>query len=213
MPLLVSRTAAAITVVCLCVSLAVHIVQLTLTLSRYLHDGAAPVQRTLGNLTEVPIVLGPAALTTLKSHRLGLYANGSSLMPPGYGFIYDPIRQEHLFVAHYHQLHCLHALRTLFLKRDNLTEGQRGHVDHCFMYLHQALLCNVDTTLEPATHKQKTADGKVVNAVTGFDVTHRCKDWGQLRTYMEENYAEWASTYEERSGKMGGGRKSPAGLE
>lgn len=57
------------------------------------------------------------------------------------------------------------------------------------------VLCNVDVTLEPAIHKQLTTDGRVANTVTGVGVTHRCKDWVQVRDYMEQNYEEWQETY------------------
>jgi hypothetical protein len=70
-----------------------------------------------------------------------------------------------------------------------------SHVDHCLIYLRQMVLCNVDVTLEPANHKQQTADGKVMNVVTGIDVVHECKDWEQVWDYMEANYGHYAATY------------------
>ncbi|KAL7283430.1 hypothetical protein ACG7TL_002860 [Trametes sanguinea] len=188
----ISRTVAVTTVACLVFSLAIHIANVV-TLWRSCQcpfDGGQ-----LAGVEELPLSLKPALLTTHTSPRLGMYANDSAIMPSGYGFIYDEDRDAHLMVAHFHQLHCLHVFRTALLKHGNLTRGHLSHVDHCFMYLHQIILCNADPTLEPATHKQKTHDGKIVNAVTGFNVTHRCKDWGQLRDYMEDNYAQWSSTY------------------
>lgn len=147
---------------------------------------------------QFPVSIRDAAMTTLKSPRLGLNSPDEDmhvLLPPGDGFIYLPEHEQHFFVAHYHQLHCLRSFRQYFLKKDQLDEGDIGHIDHCMLYLHQSVLCNVDVTLEPATHKQLTPDGRITNAVTGMGVTHQCKDWTQVREYMEENYAKWEHTY------------------
>ncbi|GBE89270.1 hypothetical protein BKA93DRAFT_829975 [Sparassis latifolia] len=175
----------------LTVSLLVHITSAI----QYLHS-----QSSLGQtrVAEFSIPIRYAALSTVKSPRLGLYASDAewrSLLPSGEGFLYLPSDGEHYLVSHYHQLHCLRSLRMYFLKHDNLSEADWGHVDHCLIYLHQMLLCNVDLTLEPANHKQLTPDGRLTNAVTGIDVTHRCKDWAQVRGFMESNYEQWGDTY------------------
>ena len=57
------------------------------------------------------------------------------------------------------------------------------------------VMCNVDVTLEPASHKQVTPDGRITYAVTGVGVTHRCKNWEQVEGYMLENYEDWKDTY------------------
>ncbi|CAL1697311.1 unnamed protein product [Somion occarium] len=147
---------------------------------------------------QFPITLRDVALTTSKSSRLGLQSSAEDmrhLLPPGDGFVYLPDRDEHYIVSHYHQLHCLRSLRAYFINRDQLDEGDIGHVDHCLIYLRQMVLCNVDLTLEPASHRQLTPDGRLTNAVTGVGITHRCKDWSQARQYMEENYEQWKDTY------------------
>lgn len=71
----------------------------------------------------------------------------------------------------------------------------RGHVHHCLIYLRQMLLCNADLTLEPASHKQRTPDGKLAETVTGVGVMHRCVDWEQLWEYVESNYERHKDTY------------------
>ncbi|EMD34964.1 hypothetical protein CERSUDRAFT_124975 [Gelatoporia subvermispora B] len=148
---------------------------------------------------ELSINLREAAMTIVKSPRFGLFSNESDwtpLLPRGEGFLYHPDTDAHFLVSHYHQLHCIRSLRHYFNKRDSLDAMDIGHVNHCLIYLRQMVLCNVDMTLEPATHKQLAPDGRVTNAVTGVDVTHRCKDWAQLREYMEDNYEQWKGTYE-----------------
>jgi hypothetical protein len=144
-----------------------------------------------------PIRPRPAALTIIKSGRLGLYANDTDwdVLPSGDGFIYLPEYDQHYIVSYSHQMHCLRSLRKYFLKRDELTGVDYGHVNHCLIYLRQTVMCNVDVTLEPAIHKQLTKDGKVVNTVTGVGVTHECRDWEQVADYMEQNYAKWKDTW------------------
>lgn len=146
-----------------------------------------------------------ATLTTIKSGRFGLYANDSdwdSILPNGDGFIYHPDDEKHYLVAHYHNLHCLRSLRhylniAMVWRPDyKFTSMDKGHVDHCLIYLRQIALCNADLTLEPASHKQMTPDGRVTDAVTGVGVKHRCVDWSQVWDYMEDNFKLFKNTYD-----------------
>lgn len=67
-------------------------------------------------------------------------------------------------------------------------DGRRGagkhahnHVDHCFRYLRQSLLCCGDTALEgqdPRTSRQGT---------DGTGAVHMCKDFEAIRSWAEEN--------------------------
>jgi len=65
-----------------------------------------------------------------------------------------------------------------------------SHADHCFNYLRQAILCAADTTIE-ASQQTKRPDGKSDAGASGMGMTHTCKDWTQLREYLEENDREW----------------------
>ena len=147
---------------------------------------------------EFPITIDAAALTTTKTSRFGLFASDTDwdLLPPGDGFIYLPEHDMHYIVSHYHQLHCLRSIRKYFLSRDALSPIDVGHVNHCLIYLRQMVMCNVDVTLEPASHKQLTPDGRVTNAVTGVGVVHRCRNWEQVEEYMVKNYEDWKETYD-----------------
>ncbi|KIJ44341.1 hypothetical protein M422DRAFT_30487 [Sphaerobolus stellatus SS14] len=152
----------------------------------------------LGEVSDLPAHIRPASITLVKSPRLGLYANDSdwdSLIPEGSGFVYDPGAKRHFLLSYYHQLYCLGTLRKSFLQRENLTSEEMGHVDNCFIYLRQMVLCNVDLTLEAPSHKQLSPGGVKVNAVTGIGITHRCRDWSQLRELVEDNYHQWRDTW------------------
>ncbi|PQK17549.1 hypothetical protein BB8028_0008g00590 [Beauveria bassiana] len=134
-----------------------------------------------------------------------------SYMPRGNGFIAvndsaqyklpDPILfqgRDTYSIAVFHQMHCLYAIMDRY---NDLTsgsaEGQQGHaqhgdhdrrgseshrhVDHCFRYLRQSLLCCGDTALEgqdPNTDKAAT---------NGVGAVHMCKDFEAIRSWAEDN--------------------------
>ncbi|KAM3512404.1 hypothetical protein MY11210_003970 [Beauveria gryllotalpidicola] len=101
-------------------------------------------------------------------------------------------------IAVFHQMHCLYAIMNRY---NDLTSGssegqqdhaqhgshhRRGgkshrHVDHCFRYLRQSLLCCGDTALEgqdPNTDKAAT---------NGVGAVHMCKDFEAIRSWAEDN--------------------------
>lgn len=64
------------------------------------------------------------------------------------------------------------------------------HALHCLTYLRQLVLCSADTTLERA-FEAKNVDGRITRAAYGMDITHQCRDWTQVRKYVEDNYEEY----------------------
>lgn len=57
------------------------------------------------------------------------------------------------------------------------------HVEHCFDYLRQALLCCGDTTLEwPSEYP----DGRVLN-VDGLGISHQCRDIDSAQKYLSDH--------------------------
>ncbi|TFK55497.1 hypothetical protein OE88DRAFT_1691908 [Heliocybe sulcata] len=190
--ILIPRTAVLCAGICLLISLAVHAIGAITHLRNVLSDTHD------SGLVKFPVPVRPAALTTIKSERLGLDADEEdwdSILPQGEGFIYLEQEKMHYIVSQYHQLHCLRSLRHYFIKRNDLQLIDAGHVNHCLIYLRQMVLCSSDVTLEPASHRQRLPDGRLTNAVTGVGVTHRCKDWQQVREYTEWNYEKFKETY------------------
>ncbi|KAJ7629181.1 hypothetical protein DFH06DRAFT_1304193 [Mycena polygramma] len=89
-------------------------------------------------------------------------------------------------ISLYHQLHCVNGIRFAYVAtRDGLfeTEKQRadafGHVNHCFDLLRQSFLCKADTTLIP------------VDVPSQAGITRRCRDWEQVRAFVDENHDFW----------------------
>ena len=95
-------------------------------------------------------------------------------------------------VSMYHQLHCLNGFRRLTVAAMNGTMSQHNvdHAAHCLSYLRQLLLCQADTALEPARLATTVSGGKT-QAVYGEGTTHQCKDWTQVRAFVEKNYQLW----------------------
>lgn len=106
--------------------------------------------------------------------KLGL-APGKST---SHGDVYD--------VSLFHQLHCLKHIRTyLYTMKAALNKTRpldvyevllapmEEHVEHCFDYLRQAVMCAGDMSLEwPRTE----SDGRRF-AVDGWGIPHQCKSW------------------------------------
>ncbi|KXT02580.1 hypothetical protein AC578_10670 [Pseudocercospora eumusae] len=129
------------------------------------------------------------------------------MMPPGDGFVRIQTpptsipagigsKGEIYDISLFHQLHCLSHIRTyLYTMQASLNQSspvetfkillapQEDHVQHCFDYLRQGLMCAGDMTLEwPRTED----DGRRF-AVDGWHVEHQCKSWDAIMRYMEEN--------------------------
>lgn len=63
-------------------------------------------------------------------------------------------------------------------------DSHAWHMPHCFEYLRQSILCCGDTALEG---KQTTFPDKNLPGSDGWDAKHICRDYGQIREYLEEN--------------------------
>ncbi|KAE8364650.1 hypothetical protein BDV27DRAFT_145153 [Aspergillus caelatus] len=111
--------------------------------------------------------------------------NWLSYMPRGNGFIAvngterytlpPPIKQlgqVTYSIAVFHQLHCLYSIMSVHIHTHN-------HIDHCFQYLRQSLLCCGDTALEgqdPRTDKPGT---------DGTGAVHVCKDFDGIMAWAD----------------------------
>ncbi|RAL04917.1 oxidase ustYa family protein, partial [Aspergillus ibericus CBS 121593] len=92
----------------------------------------------------------------------------------------------------FHQLHCLNLVRQ-FTWLDHYTTPPQGltgsavetrmHVDHCLETLRIILMCNADVTPFLMEQDQSFA----VGGRADFNAYHRCKDWGKIVEWMDEN--------------------------
>ncbi|KAL6851800.1 hypothetical protein J3F83DRAFT_757708 [Trichoderma novae-zelandiae] len=133
--------------------------------------------------------------------------NWLSYMPRGNGFIDvnntdkyilpEPIlfKGKHTYsIAVFHQLHCLYAIMDMYNNLTspaqpaptqqasfNISADSHGHINHCFRYLRQSLVCCGDTALEgqiPNSH---------INGTDGTGAVHVCKDFEAIRSWADEN--------------------------
>ncbi|KAL7801327.1 hypothetical protein V8C44DRAFT_370803 [Trichoderma aethiopicum] len=136
--------------------------------------------------------------------------NWLSYMPRGNGFIDvnhtdkyilpEPISfqgKQVYSMAVFHQLHCLYAIMDIYnnltspalkTQRDsvqqavsNINSDSHGHINHCFSYLRQSLMCCGDTALEGQIPNSK------ISGTDGTGAIHMCKDFEALRSWADEN--------------------------
>ena len=133
---------------------------------------------------QLPIQVQSVVQVTEQSERYGIYdaEDWHSLLPPKHGYVALGPNHREFGVSMYHQLHCLNTLRIASIH--NNTEF--GHISHCLDYLRQAILCQADTTLEESEVDVRP-DGVLDSGATGLGVTHICRDWTQIRRFVETN--------------------------
>ncbi|KXH48924.1 hypothetical protein CSIM01_08583 [Colletotrichum simmondsii] len=92
----------------------------------------------------------------------------------------------------FHQLHCLYSTMDAYyelIDRLNKNEGAKRelptdpgwnseHLNHCWDYLRQTIMCNADVTLEWRKYNEQVG--------TGWGYQHECKDWDAIITWAEK---------------------------
>ncbi|KAK4445428.1 hypothetical protein QBC34DRAFT_384226 [Podospora aff. communis PSN243] len=101
----------------------------------------------------------------------------------------NPQSEEEYTLSVFHQLHCLAAMKSRMVRLQDWFDGKSDkeylrfalgeehvsgeHVEHCFEYVRQGIICAGDTTLEGG----RVVGGRVVRGVDGWGVEHWCRDW------------------------------------
>lgn len=124
----------------------------------------------------------------------------ASLIPKGKGFVEHPhIASPPKAVAAYHQIHCLHGIRIAYYSRVNELHKLQDkhslvnhyienmganmhlyHLDHCFEYLRQALMCAADSNLEDLV-----VDETGRAEAPGWGTERVCRNFGRLGRWSE----------------------------
>jgi hypothetical protein len=72
------------------------------------------------------------------------------------------------------------------------------HINHCFEYIRQAIMCAGDVALEgAATEFPEGEGGEDRGGSDGWDAKHVCKDYGQVYEYLERetiNRMKWIAS-------------------
>lgn len=122
----------------------------------------------------------------------------NQLMPKGMGFVW--VNDTHKYhdlptpvewpdktvftTSMTHQLHCLYAIVQTYsgLKANvTLPNDHHWHMIHCFDYMRQAIMCSADIALEG----HETTFPDMNGGSDGWDSKHVCKDYGQVKRYLE----------------------------
>lgn len=105
-----------------------------------------------------------------------------------------------------HQLHCLYTILEAYnVQKVTLEASLRvdpvrmpWHINHCFEYIRQAIMCAGDVALEgAATTFPGDEHGEDRGGSDGWDARHVCKDYGQVYGYLESrtiNHMKWISS-------------------
>ncbi|OIW28786.1 hypothetical protein CONLIGDRAFT_654897 [Coniochaeta ligniaria NRRL 30616] len=126
------------------------------------------------------------------------------LVPRGLGYVEVPHPETHnnlpkpldgysatvFTTAMTHQLHCLYAIVEVYSgmasnNTDKVPKETPWHLNHCFEYLRQSIMCCGDTALEG----QATTFPSGVTGSDGWDATHVCRNYDQVYEYLEESRA------------------------
>ncbi|MCJ1259228.1 hypothetical protein MMC24_007064 [Lignoscripta atroalba] len=62
-------------------------------------------------------------------------------------------------------------------------EISNGHLNHCFDYLRQAIMCNGDTAMDKYAFTMD--NGKLIHGVNGWGTTHQCRDFNAIYDFAE----------------------------
>lgn len=132
--------------------------------------------------------------TVNATHRYGVYADDDweSVFTRSNGWVRLGDIGQPFALAMYHQMHCLQEMR-FEIQRGRAGKASMdepvGHLDHCFDYMRQSVLCCSDTSLEIA-HRVKHPEGDRAGTY-GLGSVHTCRDWRQVENYVEENFSLW----------------------
>ncbi|KAJ0413628.1 hypothetical protein BJY00DRAFT_319625 [Aspergillus carlsbadensis] len=115
-------------------------------------------------------------------------------------------------VSLFHQLHCLGQLRRftwMFLDAivqndstsmeeirtmmsSEIAGDHIGHINHCFDYLRQSIMCAGDMAIE--WPRAEPSGERIV--VDGWGIPHECEDWDNIMDYMRANHFNMSTTEE-----------------
>lgn len=143
--------------------------------------------------SELPISLDTVALMFQfgKHYDISKDAEWATLIPSNRGRVRLGSPQQEFDIALYSDLQCLDTIRAAFVQMRDGSSIRSPEAEHCLGIIRQAILCTGDITLEPATLVCNGEEGCTNAEATGDNVDHRCRNWVQVREFVEENQARW----------------------
>ncbi|KAJ3825045.1 hypothetical protein EV361DRAFT_950156 [Lentinula raphanica] len=154
---------------------------------------------------ELPLPLNPVVLNFLfaQHYEITNDTEWATLIPDKGTHVHLPSHHssQEFEVALYHDLHCLNIIRSVFVSMRDGSTAHSPEAEQCLGTIRQAILCTADVTLEPAElvcYDDDESDGgleeeekewctNVGPEASGNNVDHRCRDWVQVREFVQKN--------------------------
>jgi len=143
--------------------------------------------------SELPLSVEPAILEFISEQHYHIENDSEwATLVPAHGarVRLGASPREEWDVALFSDLACLDVVRRAFLQMRDGAIAASPAAETCLGQLRQAIVCTADTTLEPARIVCDEA-GHCGGAASG-ETAHRCRNWAQVREFVEANQATWA---------------------
>ncbi|KAJ4473265.1 hypothetical protein C8J55DRAFT_519024 [Lentinula edodes] len=157
--------------------------------------GPSPVQPVE---SELPMTVNPAVLNFMlaQHYEITNVSEWATLVPHKGSRVRFPSKssfEDDFEVALFHDLHCLDVIRDVFVSMRDGSSAHSPEAEECLGTIRQAILCAADITLEPT--EIVCYDGESCNnfgpEASGDNVEHSCRDWVQVREFVESNQEGW----------------------
>ncbi|KAJ7019564.1 hypothetical protein C8F04DRAFT_1141328 [Mycena alexandri] len=116
----------------------------------------------------------------------------ASLVPAHQGRVKLGSPPQEFDVGLFSDLACLDTARRALTKMRDGSRETSAEAERCFGQVRQAIECMADVALEP-TVIGCDAGGACGPGASGDKVDHRCRNWEQVRNFVEENQAAWGT--------------------
>ncbi|KAJ7203062.1 hypothetical protein GGX14DRAFT_369707, partial [Mycena pura] len=143
----------------------------------------------------LPLSVEPAILEFISEERYHIEndTEWATLVPAHRARVRLGAPPQELGVALFSDLACLDVVRRAFLQMRSGAIAASPAAEACLGQLRQAIVCTADSTLEPARIVCEDV-GRCGGAASG-ETAHRCRNWAQVREFVEANQATWAIDY------------------
>ncbi|KAJ7487018.1 hypothetical protein FB451DRAFT_775893 [Mycena latifolia] len=143
--------------------------------------------------SELPLTVDNAVLEFVFGQHYNIEndTDWATLTPPHYGRV--KLGEQEFDVGMYSDMECLDTIRAAYVAMRGGAQLRSEAAEMCLGQIRQAILCTADPTLERTTIMCKDGVCPLDGAVaTGNHVDHKCRDWTQVRAFVEDNQAAWA---------------------
>ncbi|KAJ7457394.1 hypothetical protein FB451DRAFT_1047399, partial [Mycena latifolia] len=143
----------------------------------------------------LPLSVGSATLEFIsgKHYNIANASEWATLVPPHHGRVKLGSPQQEFDIAIYSDIECLDTIRNAFITMRDGSGAPSKAAEECLGQIRQAILCTADLTLEPAVVVCEDASQMTEcdNISSGEHVRHLCRDWVQVRKFVETNQGNW----------------------